>query len=122
MVKFPVFCAHGSVDDTELKYPPNGQPRIQRSLAWHCALPCCRCISLGCVNCAHLPWIINRSLYFDFIFCCTSFSTQLNSNGGRYSPSGIASNPSGCHKYRQIFPHVNTTAQYHHMLIGHSIP
>ncbi len=33
MVRLPVFCAQGNVDETELKYPPKGQPRVQRSRA-----------------------------------------------------------------------------------------
>src|SRR5258708_38119416 len=65
---------------------------------------------------------MKRSLYFAWIFCCRSFSTQLNAKGGRYSPSGMASSPS-------LFPQIpanSSTREYQGATssypIGHSIP
>src|SRR5690606_3853417 len=56
IVRFPVLWAHGRVADTELKYPPNGQPRIHKLRAWHFPRPCSKCISCGSVKCAHLAF------------------------------------------------------------------
>src|SRR5680860_1205177 len=107
-VMFPVRSAAGRVEELLLKYPPNGQPRLQRLRYWQTPRP--SKVAFGSVMWAVRPMVTRRpSSNFSATDFFKSFSTQFRAIWGWNFPSGNCLSP----KFSPLTPIYSSTLSYH---------